>query len=472
MGQDERMQIKEMSGEQAQERLKFVFLGIAFFLVIGGYTVAKELKDSIFVSIVGKAYVPIAKLAAMFALIPAIFIYSRLVDILRRYQLLAFYSALFGVIGLLSTYFLGHPTIGLSNTLASPFRLFGWLFYFFVEGYTPFIVSVFWAFSNSISSPKGARDNYPYMVSASKVGGMMTAGLAWYLFSQNVTCPLGSPSDVWAHQVVLGFSSLMLLFVPFVIFLLMKKVPGKYLHGYEAVYQAEKEKKKKGEEDSESGIFEGLRLLFKYPYVMGIFGMVYFYEVIATVLSFLRLGVAQAQSLNISQVSAFLFKMIFLMHLTGFFMSLFGTSTLLKRLGERTCLMLVPLLSGVLLLYLMIETTPAALISAFIALKAVNYSFAWPVRESLYIPTVKAIKFKSKSWIDAFGSKFAKSSGSVFNIFVANLGPTLMMPTHSFFFSGIVALWFIVSLFLGFRFDRAVASNEVIGLERDPQREE
>lgn len=450
-----------------QERLKIILLSIAFFLVVGGYTVAKELKDSIFISIVGRTYIPWARPLAMLVLIPAIFLYAKLVDNLRRYQLLCFYTALFGCIGLVCSYLLGHPTIGLSNTQASPDRLFGWLFYFFVEGYTPFIVSVYWAFANSITSPQGARQSYPYIVSASKVGGMLSAGLAWYFFSQNMCCEFGSYADVRAHQIVMAVSSLMLICVPFIIYLLQTRVSGRYLHGYEAVYQAEKERKKHDKEEA-TGVLTGLILLFKYPYVLGIFGMVYFYEVIATVLSYLRLGVAQAHSLNISQVSAFLFKMMFIMHLVGFFMSLFGTSTLMKRVGERTCLMLIPLLSGLLLLYLLIATTPTALIGAFIALKAVNYAFAWPVRESLYIPTIKDIKFKSKSWVDSFGSKFAKTSGSAFNIMVSHLGPALMMPAHAFFFSGIVALWFLVALFLGIRFDKAIAANEVIGLENEP----
>jgi AAA family ATP:ADP antiporter len=449
---------------QEQERLKFIFLSAAFFLVIGGYTVARELKESIFISIVGKTYVPWAKLIGMFVLIPAIFMYAKLVDILRRYQVLMFCATFFGCIGLISTYFLGHPTIGLANTQASPSRLFGWFFYFFIEGYSPFIVSVFWAFANSITNPAGARQNYPYMVSASKVGGMLSAGLAWYLFSRNIECALGSCDDVRIHQIVMGVSSCMLLGVALVVYLLMRTVSGRYLHGYEAAYQVEKDKKKREEE---SGVLAGLILLFRYPYVLGIFGMVYFYEVVATVLGYMRLGIAQAQSLNVSQVSAFLFQTIFLMHLVGFFLSFFGTSTLMKRLGERTCLLLVPLLSGVLLLYLMVETTASALIAAWIALKAVNYAFAWPVRESLYIPTVKAIKFKSKSWIDAFGSKFAKSSGSTFNIFVAHLGSSFATTACSFFFSGVVTLWFIVAFFLGIRFDRAVAANEVIGVEQE-----
>lgn len=471
MGLDNR-DLGDIESDATQERIKFVFLSIAFFFVIGGYTIAKELKDSVFASIIGKDYIPLAKILSMFVLVPAIFLYSLVVDRVRRYQLLMIYSALFSIVGLLFAYLLGSSTVGLSNTHSTPYRLFGWLFYFFVEGYSPFVVSVFWAFANSISSPEGARRNYPFMVAASKVGGLVGAGFAWYLLAKvacDVSCSFGSPEDVWVHQVILGFSSAMLLLVPVVVYFLMRTVGGRFLHGYEAVYKAEKVKGKEKVEGKEveekTGMWEGLVLLLKYPYVLGIFGMIYFYEVIATVLSYLRIGVAQADSHNISAVSASLFKMVFFVHLAGFFMSLFGTSTLMKRLGERTCLMLVPLLSGVLLLYLMIETTPSALIAAFIALKTVNYAFAWPVRESLYIPTIKAIKFKSKSWIDAFGSKFAKAGGSTFNIFVSHLGPALSLPAHSFFFAGVVALWFAVALLLGRRFDRAVARNEVIGLD-------
>ncbi len=461
--------MKDLDGSMnssSYNRLKFIFLSITFAFVIGGYTIAKELKDSIFVGIIGKDYIPYAKFIAMIVLIPAIFLYSVLVDRVRRYQVLMIYTTVFGTIGLLSAYFIGHPTIGLANTHTTPWRLFGWLFYFFVEGYSPFVVSVFWSFANSVSSPDGAKQNYPYMVAASKVGGMITAGLGWYMLSsiaQDKTCTFGSAQDVWGHQLILGVSSMLLLCVPVILYFLMKMIPGRYLHGYEAVYQAEKEKRREGEQ--KTGMFEGLILLFRYPYVLGIFGMIYFYEVIATVLNFLRIGVAQADSQSTAAITASLFQMVFWVHFSGFLLSLVGTSVMMKRLGERTCLMLVPLLSGILLLYLMIETTPTALIIALTVLKAVNYAFAWPVRESLYIPTVKDVKFKSKSWIDAFGSKFAKTGGSTINLFVSHLGPAFALPAYSFFFAGLVAMWFVVAFLLGVRFDRAIARNEVIGLD-------
>ncbi|HSW71590.1 MAG TPA: Npt1/Npt2 family nucleotide transporter [Gammaproteobacteria bacterium] len=448
---------------ERHERIKVFLLTAAFFLIIGAYTVSKELKDSVFMHIVGKSYVPLAKWLFMIVLIPAIFLYSKMVDKMRRYMLLSVLCFIFGAVGLIFAYLLGHPTIGLSNTDASSNRVFGWLFYFFIEGFSPFVVSVFWAFANSINSPESAKKNYGIMVSGSKLGGVISAGLAWYVLGASDVCGY-VVSDVVKHQLILGLSSLFLLLVPLVIFYMMKTVPGQYLHGYEAAYQLEKQKSKEGK--SETGMLSGIIMFLKYPYVLGIFSMVFFYEVINTVLSYLRLEVAQANASTLSGISGFLLEMSFLYHLAGVLIALFGTSTLLKRLGERVCLILIPVVFGISLLFLMVSNaSPMALMVTFVVLKAVNYAFSWPVRESLYIPTVKEIKFKSKSWIDAFGSKFAKSAGQGFNVFAERLGPLLFMPAHSFFFAVLVGAWFVSALLLGRRFDKAVAHNEVIGAE-------
>lgn len=464
------LDVRESMEEQydaGQERLKFIFLGAVYFFLIFGNSIVKDLKDAIFMNIVGRTYVPLAKILAMFVLIPPIFLYAKIVDKLRRYQLLAFFGAFFGIVGIIFAIFLGHPTIGLINTNTNPYRIFGWLFYFFVEGYSPFLVSVFWAFTHSITSPKGARNNYAFMVSASKVGGMLGAGVAWYMFSfyssSTVFCSL---ADVRIHQVVLAGASVVVLVVPIVVYALMRNVSGRYLHGYEAAYRAEKKKGEQGKE--KTGIWAGLLMLLKYPYVLGIFGMIYFYELVNTVLSYLRLGAAQSQAVNLSQTTSFLLQSTFWMHVLGFMIAFFGTSTLMKRLGERTCLLLIPIISGILLLIYMVETTPMVLAAAWVILKAVNYAFAWPVRESLYIPTVKSIKFKSKAWIDAFGSKSAKACGSTFNILVAKFEVmALAMPLYSAFFASVVSLWVGVAYFLGRRFNKAVANNEVIGLESE-----
>ena len=52
-----------------EERIKVFLLTISFFFVIGAYTVVKELKDSIFVSVVGADYQPKAKMIVIFFLV-------------------------------------------------------------------------------------------------------------------------------------------------------------------------------------------------------------------------------------------------------------------------------------------------------------------------------------------------------------------------------------------------------------------
>ena len=453
------------------ERLKVFFLSVMYCLIVAFYTISKEFKDSIFMNIVGRSYVPKAKFLVFFVLIPVIIFYSKLVDKLRRYQLLIFFTTLFGVLGLIFTMYLGHPTIGLPNTNQSPYRLFGWLLYFFIEGFSPFVLSVFWAFVNSINSPDSAKKNYGPLVSGSKIGGMLSAGTAWFFLSSSRFSSGGLASDVFNHQVILGVASVLLLLVPIVTIVFMKRVSGRYLHGYEAAYQHEKQKSKEGK--VKTGIFAGLMMLLNYPYVLGIFGMVYFYEVIHAVLSYMRLGVAESISVSISQTSAFLLQVNFKMQCMGFLISLFGTGALLNRLGLRICLLLIPSFTGLLLCYLIFShNSSAAVIYAFIAIKSLNYAFSWPVREGLYIPTVKEIKFKSKSWIDAFGSKFAKTSGSAFNILASKLGSGFFLPVHAIFFASATIIWFLTAMLLGRRYDRAVMDNEVIGAEEEEKEEE
>lgn len=458
---------KSFLSMEREERLKLIILGFSFFLIIGAYTLVRELKSSMFMSIVGKEYVPMARMLAMLLLIPATLFYSFLVDKMRRYQLLYFYSIIYGLAGLFFVYFVGHSSIGLPNTETSPYRLFGWLFYFFIEIFSPFVISVFWAFANSVYDPEGAKNNYPNLVSASKVGGMLTAGLAWAFFSCS-TVAGHRFSDVTSHQLLLGFFALLALLIPFTVYLLIKKVPKKYLHGYEAAYQVEREKEKRHEE--KVGIFSGLTLLIKCPYILGIFGMLFFYEVVSTVFSYHRLGVAQDNAADISGVSGFLFKVAFIQHFFGILISFLGTRTLLHFFGERICLLLVPGIASLLVVYFTLSYTPTSIVISLVLLQAINYAFAQPVRESLYIPTLKDIKFKSKSWIDAFGSRFAKSIGSTFVMTSEKLGATMFFPMHSIFFGGIIIFWFMTAFLLGKRYNQAIKNNEVIGFEESKEK--
>jgi len=455
------------------DRLKVLLLALIYGLIIGSYTIARELKNAVFVNIVGKNHIPPARWLSMIFLIPAILGYAALVDRLKRYQLLCVCAIFFGLSCLVFTFFIGQPSIGLLNTETSIYRVFGWFFYFFVEAFSPFLVSVMWAFSNSITDPHEAKSGYPLMVAGSKIGGIICSGLA-ILLCKNIAqrTVQARAADVMNYQIMLGVASLLLLCVPFVVLFLMKKVPQRHLHGYEATYEVEKKHQGATEEkETAVSLFAGLVLLIRYPYVCGIFGMVFFYEVTDAILSFIRIGIAHETATTLSQEAIFLLSTAFQAHLVGLFFSIFGTKTLLKFLGERICLLLIPLLIGSLILMYTIYPTSGVFMVVIALLKAVHYAFSMPVRESLYIPTVNEIRFKSKSWIDAFGGKVAKSSGSVFNFvlvtwFSDHTSSFVYTLAHTFIFAIIIGLWFITAHLLGKKFENTVKNNQVIGSEQ------
>jgi AAA family ATP:ADP antiporter len=448
-------------------RAKVILLSICFFLVIGGYTLIKELKDSVFLAVVGKESLPLAKMLSMIVLIPMVVLYSKLVDLLRQSDLLCLYALIYSMGGLACVYFLGHPTIGLSNTDASTTRLFGWFFYFFLEGYAPFVVSVLWAFVNSITAPEEIKNNYIIMTASSKLGGATMAGLAWWLLSTN-TRGAALFSEVAMYQLLLIIASFILLLVPVVIAYLMKRVPAQYMHGYEAAYRIElkreaieEKKTARGFKDTMYEMFAGLWLLLRYPYVLGIFGMIFFWEIINVIFNYMRLCVGQAETNSITEFGAFLYQQACFTHIVGFFFVILGTRTIVARLGERRSLIAVPLLIGTVIGCYLAFQSKAAVAVAYVIMRAINYAFAYPLRESLYIPATKAVKFKSKSWIDGFGAKLSKTTGSAYNY----LMPLSILSVNIVFFSIVIFAWVIMANALGRRFEKAVKNNEVIGAE-------
>ena len=447
---------------EKKDLFKILLLSLAFFCVIGSYTVLKELKDILFAQFVSNKYLGLVKMISMFVLIPATLLYAKLVDSMSRFRLLCFYSCLYGFVGLIIAYFLADPIIGLPNTVASPDRYFGWFIYLFYEGAVPFVVSLFWSFANSITSPEAAKKGYTIMIAGSKIGGVCTAGLAWMLLTP--TSMLGNIglSDVFIHQFLLAMASILLCCAPAIIYYLLTQGNEENLHGYEAAYKVEKKEEADGTD--QTGMLSGLLIMFRQPYILAIFAIIFFYELFNVIIAFQRIEILKAGADSIAGFSSAMFANRVLIQSVGFFISFFGTRVLLKTLGERICLLLTPILIGCLLVYFLANPTSGVLV-AFTGLNIINYAFASPLLESLYIPTVKDIKYKSKSWIDSFGKKISKSASSLFILSARNITPGSMMfhLVYISFFSTVIALWLLIAWWLGKRYTKAIANDEVIG---------
>ena len=109
--------------------------------------------------------------------------------------------------------------------------------------------------------------------------------------------------------------------------------------------------------------------------------------------------------------------------------------------------------------------TAQMLLIILVVLRAANYGLNHPIREVLYIPTTKEIKFKCKAWSDAFGTRLAKGTSSLFYKHVTSVTPAFTQLLSTSFAFSITIAWTIISFFLGRTLQRALDKKQVIGEE-------
>ncbi len=444
---------------EPHERRKLGLLSLCFFCVIATYSVLRPLKVSVFAYLVGVEYQPLTKFITILLMFPAMIFYAYLVDKIRRYQVLYFFLCVYAALCLLFCYFLLHPVYGLTNTHTSPWRILGWAFYILLDLYPVFVVSTFWAFSGSIFSPTEAKNSYGFIVAASKMAGITSPLLSSAILTANW----------WPHTTVIpwlvGSSAILLLMAATFIAKLIRTVPGQFLHGYEAVYQLEKEKsKQKTKKKGFAGLFEGIRLMITQPYVFGIFGLVYSYELISSMLDYqMQFMVRSYYHNNVGEMSKFFLNYTASFQGVGLLFAIFGTSTLLRKLDVQFCLVSVPLITSGLVVGLLMFPSLTTMFVVMVVLRGLNYGFNTPIREILYIPTVKNIKFKSKAWIDSFGRTISKGSGASVNLLAQSGGSHAVLATGCSVSLVVVVVWTFIALSVSRKYMTTVSEGKAIG---------
>jgi AAA family ATP:ADP antiporter len=246
------------------------------------------------------------------------------------------------------------------------------------------------------------------------------------------------------------------------------------MHGYEAAYQAEKKRPSSEEsllEKVRNGI-SGLLVIIKNPYVAGISGLVFIYEIIIVIFDYRVLIFADKTYTSVEALSSYYALYYLCMHGIGLIISLLGTIPLQRLLGLTTSLFICPTVAGILIVGTHFYPTATSLFIALVLLRSFNYALNHPTREALYIPTTKTIKFKAKAWTDAFGSRAAKATGSAFN-----KASKALVASEALFLStaaslGLVGIWFAITNYLANRFKKAVENKELIGEEHEASDEE
>lgn len=421
--------------------------GLLFFFVLASYSIAKELQNIIFTSTVGINYIPIAKISAVIVMIPCIFLDGILVDRLKRYQLLIMYLSIYCIFGLILCCLLGY--FKLNN------QVLGWVFYMYVEGYIVFILGVFWSFANSINEPSDAENTYGFIVSCSKIGGILSAGFAYLLMFY------AKFNIVYKLQLLLTISSTLLGIAAIYLYFTIKVRDEATLAGYHTSIN---------EESKKTGAWEGVKLLFTKPYVIGIFFIILFCDIIVEIINYQRLlitiGTKPTSIASISLVAAKLYGQIFVMHLVGFLLSFFLTNIIMRTLGTGFALFVTPTLILISIIIYLVTQIDQVLILLYIVLHAMSYSISTPIRESLYIITSRDIQLKSKFAVDALAVKLARGTGHLFNFSMikifAQAQRQLITIASNIFCLFILIFWLLVCVLVRKRYNKAIDNKEII----------
>ena len=450
--------------DSAEEVKKFGFLAVIFGLIIGVYWSLRPMKDGIFNAIIGIDYQPYAKMLSVIVVFPLVIIYGKLIDMFPRNRVFYVLIGIYAALAFLFAYLLLNPSFGLLNTVKSPARMLGWLWYVYVESFGSLIVALFWAFTTDTTMPESAKRGFPIIALFGQIGNIVgphflnakrlgfTPEVHWLGFTNSAP--------------IVGVIGTLMIVTGFLFWVMMQAVPQSQFASY-----GESDPKEKKQEESEPGFLEGLRLLITQPYLLGIFLIITIYEVIVTVLDFHFKATAAGIYLEESTLSSYLSEYAVLTGVVSMLCVLFGINNIQRKLGMKASLVLLPIL--VVFAVIMIKLNPAALQMAFwimVLSKAVNYALNQPTLKQLYIPTTRETRYKSQAWIEMFGSRGSKAAGSGINTLRAPLkaqygpivGVNAFLTMSTLISGGLILVWLFAALFIANTYNKAIKENSVV----------
>lgn len=441
----------ELSGD---DLVRVLWLSSTLFFVVGGYWLLRSLKDPIMSVIDGVEYIPQAKIASLFVVFGLVIVYNKLLDIFPKHQLFymmgASYGAIFTIIGLL----LMHPTIGLQNTEASPYRLLGWISYVTIESFGSMVVQCYWALVNSSVDVNFAKKNFGYIVAGAQIGSILGPSIA------TQATIIGIPG------LYLGGAFIMFLMIG-AMYLYVQRFGAPGLDNEEEE-EAKSSKKASGKEE---GIMEGFYLFVEHDYVKGIFCVSSLFMVQVTVIDYMMKVLAKDRYLlmhpddpqaALKDFASFMGYFGQTTNSISFLFSLFGTGFIIKKCGLTTTLILFPVLLLICTVLVWISPTIWVVFGVMMVIKGMSYALNNPTKEILYQMTSTSIKFKCKSWIDTFGQRSAKASGSL----ITNAFATSMAELNNYgSLIGVImsALLIWISKYMGEQFEELSVRQEKIG---------
>lgn len=446
--------LKSRVGDYTREEFKkFGFLGLIFIFTIAVYWFLRTGKDGVFNTIVGFHMQPVAKFVSMFFTFPLTFFYGYLVDKFPKHRVFYAISVIYGVGAMMFAFLLAHETIGLANNVADTWRILGWAYYLFVESFGSIMVVLFWTYAADVTSPEAGKRWFPFLSFMAQFGQLTGSAVnAGYFGNYLIKSKL-----MICSVAILGIGGMVYLF--------KRAIPADQLKSYnDTVKEAKKEKVSQ---------LESFKLIISQPYLLGVFLSIIIFEVINTLFDFKFKDLVstviseqgftgiEAGEMKTRMFDQWVGRMGVYAAVLAICSYLLGLGNIGRKLGLTASLVTLPILLIGVSVMLGFSHSLWFAFAATVMAKGINYVLYQPSKEQLYIPVSKDAKYKSKVIIDTMGSRFSKSLGSGVNL-VKGYAPAIFPFISLFSCVGLCGVWILVSIYLGKKYNEAVAKNTVV----------
>ena len=262
-------------------------------------------------------------------------------------------------------------------------------FFIWVSVYNLFVVSVFWSFMADIYSDSQAKRLFGFIAAGGTTGAIVGPAL-----TGNLVLLLG-PKNLLPISAILLFVSVVCI----------RRLISKRHESTSMVPDSFSKTGPNQSEDSDEkpmggSIVAAFSLVLSSPYLMGICLLIFLFTTLATFLYFQQAQIVRDSFDDPSRRTAVFAAIDFVVNILAVVIQVFLTGRIVKSMGLRWSLALIPVLLGLGFLMLGLAPLLIVLVIVQVVRRAGNYAITRPSREMLFTVLTKEEKYKAKNFID------------------------------------------------------------------------
>ena len=258
-------------------------------------------------------------------------------------------------------------------------------FFIWVSVFNLFVVSVFWSFMADLYSNAQARRLFGFIAAGGTVGALtgpaVTAILVQPLGARNLLL-VSAFFLLWAIVCIARLSA-------WSTSALNANIVKKY-----------KDPEAQEEERISGGIWAGITMVIRSPYLIGIALLILLYTTLSTFLYLMQAQIIRDAFVDSAERTAVFASIDFAVNASTLILQIFLTGRLIKWFGLAVVLAIIPALLAIGFSFLGIAPVLSVLLLVQIIRRAGNYAVMKPAREMLFVVLSREEKYKAKNVID------------------------------------------------------------------------